>query len=69
MMKQDLENDKKIKYLKDLEESASSDNQIINTESSFTENKSNFILANSDGFCDGYKTSSFTSFLCNSCKR
>ena len=54
-----FENDKKIKYLKDLEESASSDNQIINTESSFTENKSNFILANSDGFCDGYKTSSF----------
>ena len=60
MMKQGFENDKKIKYLKDLEESASSDNQIINTESSFTENKSNFILANSDGFCDGYKTSSFT---------
>ena len=54
-----FENDKKIKYLKDLEESASSNNQIINTESSFTENKSNFILANSDGFCDGYKTSSF----------
>ena len=55
-----FENDKKIKYLKDLEESASSNNQIINTESSFTENKSNFILANSDGFCNGYKTSSFT---------
>ena len=54
-----FENDKKIKYLNDLEESASSNNQIINTESSFTENKSNFILANSDGFCDGYKTSSF----------
>ena len=44
---------------RDVEESASSNNQIINTESSFTENKSNFILANSDGFCDGYKTSSF----------
>ena len=55
-----FENDKKIKYLKDLEESASSDNQIINTESSFTENKSNFVLANSEGFCEGYKTSSFT---------
>jgi len=55
-----FENDKKIKYLKDLEEAASSDNQIINTESSFTENKSNFILANSDGFCEGYKTSSFS---------
>ena len=55
-----FENDKKIKYLKDLEEAASSNKQIINTESSFTENKSNFILANSEGFCDGYKTSSFT---------
>ena len=55
-----FENDKKINYLKDLEDSASAENQIVNTESSFTENKSNFILANSDGFCDGYKTSSFT---------
>ena len=55
-----FENDKKINYLKDLEDSASAENQIVNTESSFTENKSNFILANSDGFCNGYKTSSFT---------
>ena len=55
-----FENDKKINYLKDLEESASSDKKIVNTESSFTENKSNFILANSDGFCGGYKTSSFS---------
>jgi PmbA protein len=55
-----LENDKKINYLKELEEAASMDKKIINTESSFTENKSNFILANSDGFCNGYKSSSFT---------
>ena len=34
--------------------------RIINTESGFTENKSNFILANSDGFCNGYKSSSFS---------
>ena len=54
------ENDKKINYLKELEEAASVSEKIINTESSFTENKSNFILANSDGFCDGYKTSNFT---------
>ncbi|MDC0585627.1 metallopeptidase TldD-related protein [Candidatus Pelagibacter sp.] len=54
-----LENDKKIDYLKELEEIASIDKRIINTESGFTENKSNFILANSDGFCDGYQTSSF----------
>ena len=55
-----LENEKKIEYLKDLEESASEDKKIVNTESSFSENKSNFILVNSDGFCNGYKTSSFT---------
>jgi len=55
-----LENDKKIDYLKELEETASIDEKIINTESGFTENKSNFILANSDGFCNGYKSSSFT---------
>ncbi len=55
-----VENDKKIDYLKELEEAASIDKKIINTESSFTEDKSNFIFANSDGFCDGYKTSSFS---------
>ena len=54
-----IENDDKIKYLSVLENSASSDKKIINTESSFTEDKSNFILANSDGFCKGFKTSSF----------
>ena len=55
-----IENDKKINYLKELESAASEDKKIVNTESSFTEKKSNFILANSDGFCSGYKTSSFT---------
>ena len=54
-----IENDEKIKYLSRLEASASSDKKIVNTESSFTEDKSNFILANSDGFCKGFKTSSF----------
>ncbi|MDC3135733.1 metallopeptidase TldD-related protein [Candidatus Pelagibacter sp.] len=52
-------NGEKIEYLSRLETSASSDKKIVNTESSFTEDKSNFILANSDGFCKGYKTSSF----------
>ena len=55
-----FKNDHKIDYLKKLEASAAYDKKIINTESSFTQNKSNFILANSEGFCDGYKTSSFT---------
>ena len=54
-----IENDDKIKYLLRLEASASSDKKIVNTESSFTEDKSNFILANSDGFCKGFKTSTF----------
>ncbi len=55
-----IENDQKIDFLKKLEISASNDKKIINTESSFTQNKSNFILGNSEGFCEGYKTSSFT---------
>jgi len=54
-----IENDDKIEYLLRLENSASSYKKIVNTESSFTEDKTNFILANSDGFCKGFKTSSF----------
>ena len=54
-----IENNDKITYLSRLETSTSSDKRIVNTESSFTEDKSNFILANSDGFCKGFKTSSF----------
>ena len=54
-----IENDNKVEYLTRLEASASKDKKIVNTESSFVEDKSNFILANSDGCCKGYKTSSF----------
>ncbi len=54
-----FKNENKIDYLTRLEISASSNKKIVNTESSFTEDKSNFILANSDGFCKGYKDSSF----------
>ena len=54
-----LENDSKAEYLTRLEAAASRDKKIVNTESSFVENKSNFILANSDGFCKGFKSSSF----------
>ena len=54
-----IENDDKIDYLSRLEDSASNHKQIVNTESSFTEDKSNFILANTNGFCKGFKTSSF----------
>ena len=42
-----LKNENKIEYLSRLEISASDNEKIVNTESSFTENKSNFILANS----------------------
>ena len=55
-----IKNENKIEYLKRLEASASKDKKIINTESSFTEDKSNFILANSDGFSLGYTSSLFT---------
>ena len=48
-----IANDQKIDYLKKLEAAASSDKKIVNTESSFTQNKSNFVLANSEGFCNG----------------
>jgi PmbA protein len=55
-----VKNENKIEYLMQIEASASNNNRIVNTESSFTQNKSNFILANSDGFSEGYKSSSFT---------
>ena len=58
-----IKNENKIEYLKRLESSASSDKKIANTESSFTQDKSNFILANSDGFSKGYKSSSFTASI------
>ena len=51
-----IENNDKIEYLSKLEASASKNKKIINTESSFTEDKSNFILANTDGFRKGFKT-------------
>ena len=55
-----IDNDEKIEYLKEVEESACEKKEIINTETSFSETKSNFILANSDGFSNGYKSSSFS---------
>jgi PmbA protein len=55
-----IKNENKIEYLTRLESSASNNKKIVNTESSFTQDKSNFILANSDGFSKGYKSSSYT---------
>ena len=56
----EIANDKKIEYLKEIEDSASSNESIINTESGFTQVKSNFVLANSDDFLGSYKSSLFT---------
>jgi PmbA protein len=53
-------NEKKIDYIKEIEESALKDKKIINTESGFSVTKSNFILANSNGFLNGHKSSSFS---------
>ena len=50
-------NNEKIDYLKEVEEAAFKEKEIINTETGFSELKSNFILANSDGFLNGYKSS------------
>ena len=58
-----LTNQDKINYLKEAEEEAFSNDKIINTNGSgFGENKSNFVLANSNGFSDGYKTSQFSAY-------
>ena len=51
-----VKNENKIEYLTLLEASAAKDKKIVNTEASFTEDKSNFILANSEGFSKGFKT-------------
>jgi len=58
-----LSNDEKINFIKEAEEVAFSHEKIVNTNGSgFSETKSNFILANSNGFSDGYKTSQFTAY-------
>jgi PmbA protein len=54
-----ISNEDKIEYLKEVEEAAFTKKEITNTETSFSEKKSNFILASSDGFLNGYKSSSF----------
>ena len=53
----------KKEFLEEVENAVFSVPQIKNSNgSSFSENKSNFIFANSKGFCNGYKSSSFTVF-------
>ena len=58
-----ISNEKKIDYLKQAEENAFQDKRITNTEgSSFIQNKSNFVLANSLGFSMGYQSSIYSAF-------
>ncbi len=53
----------KKEFLEEIENAVFSVPQIKNSNgSSFSENKSNFIFANSKGFCNGYKSSSFSVF-------
>jgi PmbA protein len=59
----EINNQKKIEYLKHAEDSALSNKFIIKTNgSSFTQSKNNFILANSLGFSSGFKRSEFSSY-------
>lgn len=58
-----LSNEYKKDFLQEMEEEMFSNPKVKNSNgSSFSENKSNFIFANSDGFCDGYQSSSFSVF-------
>ena len=58
-----IENSKKVDFIREAEEQAFKKKEIVNTNGSgFSQNKSNFILANSNGFIDGYKTSNFSAY-------
>ena len=58
--KSHISNEKKINFLTEVDENVFMDDKIENSESSFSENKSIFTLANSKGFIGGYKSSSFS---------
>jgi PmbA protein len=61
--KEELSNNFKQNFLKEMEDEMFSHPKIKNSNgSSFSENKSNFIFANSIGFCNGYHTSSYSIF-------
>ena len=58
--KSHISNEKKINFLLEVDENVFINDKIENSESSFSENKSIFTLANSKGFLGGYKSSSFS---------
>jgi PmbA protein len=56
-----ISTEKKIDFLKEMEEEAFANKKITNSNGcSFSETKSNFILSNSLGFSKGYETSMFS---------
>ena len=60
----EIDNQKKIDYLKEAEEEALSHSDISKTNSSsFSQSKTNFILQNSLGLSVGYKQSSFSYYI------
>ncbi len=60
----EIDNQKKIEYLKEAEEEALSYDDISKTNSaSFSQSKTNFILQNSLGLSVGYKKSSFSYYI------
>ena len=62
--KSHISNEKKINFLSEVDENVFINDKIENSESSFSENKSIFTLANSKGFLGGYKKSSSFSASC-----
>jgi len=61
--KSTISNEKKLEYLKEVEDVALSNKFISKTNgSSFKQSKSNFIIANSDSLLSGYKKSEFFTF-------
>jgi len=61
--KSTISNEKKLEYLKEVEDVALSNKFISKTNgSSFKQSKSNFIIANSDSLLSGYKKSEFFAF-------
>ena len=58
--KSHISNEEKINFLSEVDENVFINDKIENSESSFSENKSIFTLANSKGFLGGYKSSSFS---------
>ena len=59
-----ISNEKKLDYLKEVEDVALSNKLIIQTNgSSYNQSKCDFVVANSDGLLSGFKKSEFSTFI------